>query len=84
MRRKCQLINKYAETSIIKFGKIYTYEIITSRKNFDGNSVFLAFPYHLYDDDDLIDVITEKGFTLNFIDIKRQRKLKLEKLNERR
>jgi len=77
--RKCRIIK--AENHKLKLGNCYSYEIITEN-NRSGNSIFLAFPYHIYDEEDeLIEVLNKTEFDNLCIDVKKDRKEKLDKLN---
>lgn len=81
--RKCKIIN--TGNHKLKIENYYSYELITDKLDYNGNSIFLAFPYHIYnDEEELIEVLNKIEFDNLCIDIKKIRKEKLLKLNQTR
>jgi len=79
--RKCKII-KMTGSNRLKLGNYYSYEIIENVKDSIGTSICLTFPYHIYDKDGmLIEVLNKNEFFEQCIDIQKNRKEKLNKIN---
>ena len=77
--RQCRFIGinyrKEEEWDRFKSDKIYNYEISNEPNN--------DYPYHIYNFNAIIATFSKTYFDCLFIDIKEERKLKLNKLNEK-
>lgn len=80
--RKCKIIK--ADNNKLKIGNSYLYDIITEQKDYTGKSIFLAFPYHIYNEqEELLEVLNKTEFLDICIDIQKNRKLKLQKIYDK-